>query len=198
PAILTPGVLQKAGTVVAGSPRLGGTFNFNLGQTAEKAGRVLKPVGELLKTRTPTSALVGADVVNSIPKTMSNEEMHVLTEGQGSMDEPDNTSSLPSSSNPETLTNEQMQELLSSDSDNEEEKPPQPPLSSPQSQFAGGRVGRATGGKVQEIRRHEYLVNRLLRAAKHAKKETNKATEPLLDLPDNQIVKALEVAQRAI
>jgi hypothetical protein len=33
---------------------------------------------------------------------------------------------------------------------------------------------------------------------KQAKRETTKATEPLLDQPDESIVKALDVAQQAI
>ena len=67
-----------------------------------------------------------------------------------------------------------------------------------QPRFAGGRVGRASGGKISDVRRHEYLVNRLLTAAKDAKKATDKATETLLNVPDEHIVKALDVAQRAI
>lgn len=60
------------------------------------------------------------------------------------------------------------------------------------------RPGRASGGKISDVRRHEYLVNRLLTAAKDAKKATDKATETLLNVPDEHIVKALDVAQRAI
>jgi len=68
----------------------------------------------------------------------------------------------------------------------------------PEPHFGGGRVGRASGGKVHNVRRHEYLVDRLLKAAKDAKKMTDKTTEPLLNVPDEHIVKALDVAQRAI
>jgi hypothetical protein len=63
---------------------------------------------------------------------------------------------------------------------------------------AGFRTQRASGGKISDVRRHEYLVNRLLTAAKDAKKATDKATETLLNVPDEHIVKALDVAQRAI
>lgn len=63
---------------------------------------------------------------------------------------------------------------------------------------ADGRVGRASGGQISDVRRHEYLVDRLMRAAKDAKKQTDKTTEPLLNVPDEHIVKALDVAQRAI
>jgi hypothetical protein len=63
--------------------------------------------------------------------------------------------------------------------------------------FEGGRVGRAAGGATLG-HGHEYLVNRLLMAAKNAKKATDKTTEPLLKVPDEHIVKALNVAQRAI
>jgi spore germination cell wall hydrolase CwlJ-like protein len=63
---------------------------------------------------------------------------------------------------------------------------------------SGGRVERASGGKVANPKQHEYLVNRLLRAAKEAKKITDTTTEPLLKAPDEHIVRALNVAQRAI
>jgi hypothetical protein len=62
--------------------------------------------------------------------------------------------------------------------------------------FAGGRVGRASGGKVS--RHHEHLVLRLMDAADATKKATNKITKPLLNAPDAHIVKALSVAKRAI
>lgn len=55
-------------------------------------------------------------------------------------------------------------------------------------------ISRASGGKVD----HEALVVRLIRKWKEAKKETNKTTEPLLKLPDAAIVKALDIAGRAV
>jgi hypothetical protein len=63
---------------------------------------------------------------------------------------------------------------------------------------AGGRVGRASGGKIDDKRRHEYLVNRLLKMANDAKKASDKTTEPLLKVADKHIVKALDVASEAI
>ena len=63
---------------------------------------------------------------------------------------------------------------------------------------AGFRAQRASGGKISDVRRHEYLVNRLLTAAKDAKKATDNTTKPLLNAPDEAIVKALDVAQQAI
>lgn len=56
------------------------------------------------------------------------------------------------------------------------------------------RPNRASGGKVG----HAHLVSRLMKLAEHAKKRSNKATEPLLNASDAHVVKALEVAQRAI
>ena len=56
------------------------------------------------------------------------------------------------------------------------------------------RPGRASGGKVG----HAHLVSRLMKLAEHAKKSSNKATEPLLNASDDHVVKALDVAQRAI
>ena len=60
---------------------------------------------------------------------------------------------------------------------------------------SGGRIERASGGRASN---HEQLVNRLMRMADQAKKATDKTTEPLLDAPDEAIVKALRVANQAI
>jgi hypothetical protein len=59
---------------------------------------------------------------------------------------------------------------------------------------AGGRAERATGGKVD----HEALVERLISRWKAAKKETDKTSEKLLKVPDATIVRALDIAQKAI
>lgn len=56
-------------------------------------------------------------------------------------------------------------------------------------------IGRATGGKVTD---HDVLLKRLVGRWKAAKKHTDKATEPLLKMPDASIVKALEIAQEHI
>lgn len=56
-------------------------------------------------------------------------------------------------------------------------------------------MGRATGGKVTD---HDVLLKRLVGRWKAAKKHTDKATEPLLKMPDASIVKALEIAQEHI
>lgn len=58
----------------------------------------------------------------------------------------------------------------------------------------GADIARASGGKVD----HEALVNRLMNRWKAAKKETDKTTKPLLQLPDSTVVKALEIAGKAI
>lgn len=63
-------------------------------------------------------------------------------------------------------------------------------------QSFGGRVPRKDGGKVED--RHEELVWRLMAMAKRAKKSANKATEPLLHVPDNTVARALEVSGRGI
>lgn len=59
----------------------------------------------------------------------------------------------------------------------------------------GGRIGRASGGRLSDI---EPLVQRLMKRHKMAKKMTDKTTEPLLNAPDEHIVQALKVAQDAI
>lgn len=57
------------------------------------------------------------------------------------------------------------------------------------------RANRATGGRVDHI---DGLVDQLMLQVRKAKKETTKATEPLLNQPDEHIVRALDVAQQAI
>jgi hypothetical protein len=59
----------------------------------------------------------------------------------------------------------------------------------------GGRIERASGGRVQNV---DALVDELMGKFRKAKKETDKTTEPLLNAPDEHIVKALDVAQQAI
>lgn len=59
----------------------------------------------------------------------------------------------------------------------------------------GGRIERRSGGRVDNV---ETLVSQLMTRVKGAKRETQKMTEPLLNQPDEHIVKALDVAQRAI
>lgn len=66
----------------------------------------------------------------------------------------------------------------------------------PSNRFAGGRVGRAAGGKVGGGQKH--LVDRLMGLADQAKKSTDNSTKPLLNAPDEAIVKALRVANQAI
>lgn len=56
------------------------------------------------------------------------------------------------------------------------------------------RPTRATGGKVS----HEHLINRLMKLSHSAKKDSNADTEALLEAPDEHIVHALAVAQKAI
>lgn len=59
-----------------------------------------------------------------------------------------------------------------------------------------GRATFASGGSVDsEVDR---LVTRLMNMAKQAKKTEDKSTETILKAPDNVVVKALAVAQRAI
>ena len=66
----------------------------------------------------------------------------------------------------------------------------------PVEQSSGGAVARASGGRVGD--HHERLVSRLMNLAERAKKDVNSTTEPLLNVPDATIVKALHVANQAI
>lgn len=57
----------------------------------------------------------------------------------------------------------------------------------------GGRIGRATGGKVTGS-----IAQRLVAAAEKAHKYHQKTTEEILDAPDEHVVKALAVAKKNI
>lgn len=61
---------------------------------------------------------------------------------------------------------------------------------------AGGRIGFATGGSAKE--NFEPLICKLMSRAKKVKREINKSTEPLLNLHDNTVAKALAIAQKSI
>ena len=58
----------------------------------------------------------------------------------------------------------------------------------------GGRVARASGGRISPDSKAEQLI----RAAESAKKNISKGTEALLDQPDEHIARALAVANRHI
>jgi len=59
----------------------------------------------------------------------------------------------------------------------------------------GGRIGRASGGRIMN---HASLADRLVRAADKAKKAQSQGTEALLDHSDDAIATALEVANKHI
>jgi len=63
-------------------------------------------------------------------------------------------------------------------------------------QADGGRVERKAGGRVGV--NHDKLADQLVGAAERAKKGINRGTETLLDMPDDHIAHALEVANRSI
>lgn len=64
-----------------------------------------------------------------------------------------------------------------------------------QGQASGGRVGYRSGGRILD---HGSKADALVRAAESARKTISGTTEPLLDLPDEHVVKALAVAGEAI
>jgi hypothetical protein len=64
-----------------------------------------------------------------------------------------------------------------------------------QQQADGGRIERASGGRIID---HEAEADHLVRAAEMAKNKVNQSTEKLLNVPDEAIIKALDVAQQAI
>ena len=59
---------------------------------------------------------------------------------------------------------------------------------------SGGRVARASGGRIV----HEDAAEKLIRAAEIAKKSIGKQTETILEKPDEHVVQALAVANRHI
>ncbi len=75
---------------------------------------------------------------------------------------------------------------------------PTPPaaLTNVISQAGQDRMGRKSGGRVGV--NHDKLADQLVGAAERAKKGINKGTEQLLDMPDDHIAHALEVANRSI
>jgi len=65
------------------------------------------------------------------------------------------------------------------------------PAATPNQQADGGRIERASGGKVMDSQT-------LVRNAERAKNRINKGTEPLLTVPDEVITKALAIANEKI
>jgi len=63
------------------------------------------------------------------------------------------------------------------------------------SMFAGGRVGRQSGGRVGNP---GSVAEKLIRAAEQAKNRHSDGTSPLLDVPDEAITKALAIANEKI
>ena len=63
--------------------------------------------------------------------------------------------------------------------------------------FAGGRVGRASGGRLVRTD-HAARAASLIRAAEAAKKAHNRTTEDILEQPDEAVAKALSIANKAI
>jgi len=61
----------------------------------------------------------------------------------------------------------------------------------------GGRIQRATGGKVQRVN-HEAEAAKLVRAADASRKRLGERTEPLLDSSDTMVAHALAVVNKAI
>jgi len=59
----------------------------------------------------------------------------------------------------------------------------------------GGRIGRATGGRIMN---HRSEAENLIRFADKTKKALNNSTESLLSVPDETVTKALSIANEAI
>lgn len=74
---------------------------------------------------------------------------------------------------------------------------PTPPagVSNVLSQIGQDRIGRKAGGRVGG---HEQIADKLVAAAEHAKKGISKETAGLLDMPDDHVAHALEIANRSI
>jgi hypothetical protein len=74
--------------------------------------------------------------------------------------------------------------------------PVAPALTAPTISAITDREGRKSGGRVGMP--HEAAADQLVMAAERAKKGISKGTESLLDMSDNHIAHALEVANRSI
>ena len=72
----------------------------------------------------------------------------------------------------------------------------EPHMRAEEGQSTGGRIERREGGRVGID--HSGRAASLVRAAEAAKKQESKTTEPLLQAPDERIVKALSLANEAI
>ena len=72
----------------------------------------------------------------------------------------------------------------------------EPHMRAEEGQSTGGRIERREGGRVGID--HSGRAASLVRAAEAAKKQESKTTEPLLQAPDEHIVKALSIANEAI
>ena len=72
---------------------------------------------------------------------------------------------------------------------------PTPVQSVQGSMFAGGRIGRQSGGRVGNP---GSAAEKLIRAAEQAKNRHSDGTSPLLDVPDEAITKALAIANEKI
>jgi hypothetical protein len=75
-------------------------------------------------------------------------------------------------------------------------RPVTPALAAPAASAITEREGRKSGGRVGM--QHERDADQLVMAAERAKKGISKGTESLLDMSDNHIAHALEVANRSI
>jgi len=64
-----------------------------------------------------------------------------------------------------------------------------------QTAATGGRIERASGGRITN---HASIAEKLVRAAEKAKKAQSQNTEALLDHSDDAIATALEVANKHI
>ena len=71
------------------------------------------------------------------------------------------------------------------------------PIQRAPQRFAGGRVGRASGGRLVRTD-HAARAASLIRAAEAAKKAHNRTTEDILEQPDEAVAKALSIANKAI
>jgi hypothetical protein len=75
---------------------------------------------------------------------------------------------------------------------------PSPPAAASNvlSQIGAEREGRKSGGRVGVS--HDKMADQLVMAAERAKKGISKGTESLLEMPDDHVAHALEVANRSI
>jgi hypothetical protein len=207
-----------AGSMVFGSPRFAGNARYYAGKTAGVMGNVADQLSSVAPNINPsllTSAAGsiyhdtgqgdtqnqptgGSPDIENYPVVDPKTLQQMPHDGTDSDPVPSGAQSPPQQGfNIENYPVVDPKTLQQSPHDDTDSSPIVPETQSPPQQAFGGRIQRASGGKVND-KEHEFLVNRLIKLSKSAKRDHSKQTEPLLNSDDTSIARALSVAQKSI